>query len=256
MVTQEDSPSDSPETDLRQSIRRSPTPSDRLVAFFEVLLCSGYPTQITLAGTLIILGVVPEGPDGQLTMSYVMTLSLVDTVMVLGLVLLFLSAHHERPRPVLFGTRPLLPEVRAGIGLTFAAFLLAMVVLGLLQWLAPSLHTVEQNPLRSLMETPRDAALFAIVVVVAGGVREEIQRAFLLHRFEGWLGGRTTGVVVTSVLFGAGHLPQGLDASIVTALLGAFWAVVFLRRRSVMAPIVSHAGFNLLQMLQFMLIGR
>jgi membrane protease YdiL (CAAX protease family) len=131
-----------------------------------------------------------------------------------------------------------------------------MVVLGLLQWLAPSLHTVEQNPLRSLMETPRDAALFAIVVVVAGGVREEIQRAFLLHRFEGWLGGRTTGVVVTSVLFGAGHLPQGLDASIVTALLGAFWAVVFLRRQSVMAPIVSHAGFNLLQMLQFMLIGR
>ena len=34
-----------------------------------------------------------------------------------------------------------------------------------------------------------DAAIFALVVMIAGGVREEIQRGFVLHRFEQYLGG-------------------------------------------------------------------
>ena len=104
--------------------------------------------------------------------------------------------------------------------------------------------------------TPFDAALFALVVVVAGGIREELQRAFLLHRFEQHLGGARVGLVVTSLSFGVGHLLQGADAVIATAALGAFWGVVYLRRRSALAPIVSHAGFNLLQLAQFLLVPR
>jgi hypothetical protein len=34
------------------------------------------------------------------------------------------------------------------------------------------------------------------VLLVAGGIREEVQRAFLIHRFEMWLGGGVTGVIV------------------------------------------------------------
>jgi membrane protease YdiL (CAAX protease family) len=47
-----------------------------------------------------------------------------------------------------------------------------------------------------------------------------------------------------------------VDAVIATALLGAFWGVVYLRRRSVVAPMVSHSGFDLLQVLQFVATGR
>jgi membrane protease YdiL (CAAX protease family) len=111
---------------------------------------------------------------------------------------------------------------------------------------------VSQNPLQALLRSPRDAWLFAFVVVVAGGVREEIQRAFLLHRFDVWLGGGTVGLIVTSVGFGAGHLLQGADAALATGLLGAFWGVVYLRRRSAVAPMVSHAGFDLIQIAQFL----
>ena len=64
------------------------------------------------------------------------------------------------------------------------------------------------------------------------------------------------GVVVTSLLFGAGHRIQGYDASIATGLLGAFWGVIYLRRRSVVAPVVSHSGFNLLQLAQFLTFAR
>src|SRR5205085_10923068 len=117
-------------------------------------------------------------------------------------------------------------------------------------------HTVEHNPLQDLVRTRGDALLFALVVVVAGGVREELQRAFLLRRFEVSLGGARVGVVVTSVAFGSGHLLQGADAAIATGLLGAFWGLVYLRRRSMVAPMVSHAGFDLAQIAGFLVVGR
>jgi membrane protease YdiL (CAAX protease family) len=232
------------------------SPAERLVALFEALLCSGFPTQLALGATLIAVGVGPQTSEGTLSLKYVVALSLIDTVCVFGLVLIFLSAHDESARRVLLGHQSLAREMRAGMGLTFVAFLLAVVVLAFLQAVAPGLHTVEENPLKDLMRTPQDAALFGVVVVFAGGVREEIQRAFLMHRFGGWLGGVRTGIVVSSILFGAGHLPQGIDAAIATGVLGAFWALVYVRRRSAVAPMVSHAGFNLLQLAQFLVIGR
>ena len=64
------------------------------------------------------------------------------------------------------------------------------------------------------------------------------------------------GVILGSAAFGAGHLLQGKDAAIATGALGAFWGVVYLRRRSVIAPVVSHSGFNLLQIAQFLVLGR
>ena len=83
--------------------------------------------------------------------------------------------------------------------------------------------------------------MFAVVAIVAGGVREELQRAFLLHRFEQHLGGAGVGVFVLSIAFGLAHFLQGWDAAIVTGTLGAFWALIYVRRRSSVAPIVSHA---------------
>ena len=85
--------------------------------------------------------------------------------------------------------------------------------------------------------------------MIAGGLREEVQRGFILHRFGGYLGGGGVGVIVHSLIFGLGHLDQGYDAAIATASLGVFWGVVYLRRRSIIAPITSHAGYNLSQVL-------
>jgi membrane protease YdiL (CAAX protease family) len=60
---------------------------------------------------------------------------------------------------------------------------------------------------------------------------------------------------VLSVAFGLGHIVQGWDAVVTTALLGAFWAVLYLRRRSAVAPLVSHAGFNTLEVLRVAIWG-
>jgi membrane protease YdiL (CAAX protease family) len=235
--------------------RPRPAFAERVVALIEVVLCSDFPTQLTLVATFSAFGFTPRAADGTLRIDYVVALSLADTVFLLSLIVLFLLSHGERPRDVFFGNRPILREGLAGVPLTLLAFVIAVGAILLLQRLAPSLHTVPHNPLQDFLRTPGSVALFAVVVVIAGGVREELQRAFLLRRFERWLGGPRLGVVVTSAAFGAGHWIQGADAAVATGLLGAFWAVVYLRRGSAAAPVVSHSGFNLLQLAQFVALG-
>jgi membrane protease YdiL (CAAX protease family) len=234
---------------------RDPDPESpvlhRIVALSEVLICSDFLSQVALSGTLGALGYDPHS-GGRLRIGYVVGLSLTDTALLLGLIFFFLRVHGENPREVFFGRRPIAGEAARGVWLIGVALGIGILVLGGIQHFVPRLHNVAHNPLQDLLGSRRDAWLFALVVFVAGGLREELQRAFLLHRFEQWLGGGVTGLVVTSAAFGAGHLLQGVDAAIATALLGAFWAAVYLRRRSCVASIVSHSGFDLLQIAQFL----
>ncbi len=233
----------------------TPTLAERATALLEVLICSDYPTQVALAATFAAFGVRPQA-SGAFSLGYVAAISLLDSVVLIGLIVFFLRARGESPREVLFGNQPVGAEAWAGVPLIIVAFAIAVVLMLVLQAIAPWLHTVPHNPLQDLVRTPKDAALFAVVLIIAGGIREEVQRAFLLRRFERWLGGPRVGLVVTSAAFGAGHFVQGADAVVATAALGAFWGAVYLRRRSVGAPVVSHAGFNVLQVAQYLAFGR
>jgi membrane protease YdiL (CAAX protease family) len=49
---------------------------------------------------------------------------------------------------------------------------------------------------------------------------------------------------------------QGYAAAIATGVLGAGWGVVYLLRRSVIAPVVSHAGFNLAQLVKHVTLAQ
>ena len=128
-------------------------------------------------------------PQGGLTPNFVFTLSLLDAALVVGLVVLFIRAGGERVSDVLLGHRPVLREALVGIALVPAVFLLVIVILGAVLWLVPRLHNVPKNPLEAMVQTRRDAVIFTIVVMIAGGVREEVQRGFIVHRFGQYLGG-------------------------------------------------------------------
>jgi len=236
----------------------APRPSPvavRLGALFEVLLCSDFPSQLFIGQVLMLLGVRPFTSGYRYSATFIVTLSLTDAVVLVGLVLAFLYVHGERARDVLFGRQPAWREAILGLLLIPVVYILAVVVLATLQQLAPALHNVPHNPLESLIRTPADALLFALVAVVSGGIREEVQRAFILHRFEQHLGGGPLGLVVFSVVFGAGHVIQGWDAAVTTATLGAFWGVIYLVRRSIAAPMVSHSGFDLAEIIRYTLYG-
>jgi membrane protease YdiL (CAAX protease family) len=228
----------------------------RVIAIFEVLLCSDYLTQLAVGATLVAFGIRPKTPAGALSLRYIVLLSLIDTPLLIGLICVFIRTHNERVRDVLLGTRRIAREVQLGVPLIIGALVIAVASVVVVRMFAPALHNLPSNPLEDLLRRPRDAWIFAVVVVIAGGVREEIQRAFILHRFDVWLGGPVVGLVVSSVAFGLGHSLQGNDVAVATGLLGLYWGIVYLRRRSCVAPIVSHAGFDLLEVLQYFVAGR
>lgn len=217
---------------------------------FELLLCSSIPTQLAIAWTLGAAGLNPLGNNGQLSLPFVVLLSLADTLLVILLMVAITRAHGESVRELWLGHSPVLKEGLLGTLLIPVVFVLVVIVLLSLRTMAPWLQNLDANPLEQLAGTPGEAAAFGLVGIVAGGLREELQRAFLLRRFEQHLGGAFVGVAVLSVGFGLGHLVQGWDAAVATGVLGLFWSVIYLRRRSTVAPIVSHAGFNSLEILR------
>jgi uncharacterized protein len=227
----------------------------RLVAIGEILLCSSVPTQLTLAYVLGLAGWPSHDAAGRMSLAFVLTLSLADTILLIALMVLLMRAHGESASALWIGSRSIKKEAVLGLLLVPVVFIAVVMLLNTLRILAPWLHNVAENPLEQLARTPADAGMFALVAIFAGGVKEELQRAFLLHRFEQHLGGAAVGVIVLSIAFGAGHVVQGWDAMITTGTLGAFWAIIFLWRRSSVAPVVSHAGFNTLEILRVVVTG-
>ena len=226
-----------------------------MTAVAEVLLCSTVPTQTLIGWILGLAGWAPFDEAGQLSFAFVVMLSVADTLLMIGLMVVLTRAHGERVADLWLGGRPSWPEARYGALLVPVVVLLVVVLMNALRIMAPWLHNVPTNPLERMAGTPAQAAMLFVVAILAGGVREELQRAFLLRRFEQHLGGAGVGVVILSIGFGLGHFVQGWDAAVTTGLLGAFWAVIYLRRRSTVAPLVSHAGFNALEVLRVAVWG-
>ncbi len=226
----------------------------RAAALIEVIACSGLPTQLAIAGVLALAGIAPYDSHGRLSPAYVFALPLADAVVLLTLITGFLHLHGESLSDLL-GRRSVVVEGLVGILHIPLVFLLAVSVMLSVRVLLPSLQDVERNPFESLVSSPFSAWIFVLVAVIGGGVREEIQRAFILHRFRQHLGGAAFGLVLFSIVFGLGHSLQGTDVALTTGALGLFWGVVYLRRRSVVAPMVSHSGFNSAEILRFALFG-
>ena len=236
---------------LPGALARRTLPVERLGALIEVLLCSGFPTQLLVFAALTQVGLHSRTADGGLAPPFIVAWALIDMVLVLGLVYVFLRAHGESLREFVLGERRLAREIGAGFLLIPAAFVVVVLVLALVLTIRPSLHNVPVNPFERMLQTPRDTAIFALVVMLAGGVREEVQRGFIIRRFDQYLGGGVIGIAIYSVVFGLGHIEQGYAAAIATGTLGAVWGAIYYARRSIVAPMISHAGFNLGQLVKY-----
>jgi len=233
-----------------------PPPLTRRRAIWEAALCSSYPTQILAAAVLWALDFGGASSDGSLNAPFIIAVSLLDAALVIGLIIYFLRRRSESLRAVMLGEAPRWREVAVGVALALpVTFGVALLLAGVrVVW--PSLQTVPVNPLTALMADPELVVVFAVVVVLAGGVREEMQRAFQLHRLTPGVLPPGLALLVTSIAFGLGHTVQGHDVAVATFALGALWGAMWLSRRSMLAAAVCHALFNLGQVAAAWAVGR
>lgn len=223
---------------------------DRLMAGFEVLL-------VAITGDLLVVPLVLV--TGGFRSAEILESAVVFTLLLvvkasatLALVLLLLKSRGERLGDL--GWRRLKPRGEIVLGLAAVPLLFLLVgVTGLtFQEFFPQWVT-EINPMLEMLRTRGDILLFVFTSIYVGGLQEEVQRAFILYRFERFLGGSVLGLILWSFFFGLGHAVQGVDNAFKAALLGLFFGILYLRRRDLTSPITAHAAYNVTTVLAYWL---
>jgi membrane protease YdiL (CAAX protease family) len=229
---------------------RPPVP--RWLAIIEVIAVSGVPSQFLIVVVLwFTTNIVIIDPDGNMPLEFISTMMFLDTALIAILIRVFLAISGEDSRPIFIGRRPIFGEIWRGLAFLPVVFIGVWLVAIGLRVLVPSLHTVEVNPLEHYMRTPFEASVFIGVVLLGAGVKEELQRAFILHRFKQALGGMRLGLIITTAVFGLLHATQGLDAAIAIGLLGLFWGVLYAKRQSAVMGMTNHAAFDAMQIVWY-----
>jgi len=105
---------------------------------------------------------------------------------------------------------------------------------------------VESQPgVRTILpSTLREARVFIAVAITAGICEEALYRGYLLWYLQS-LTPRGVAIAAAIVIFGAAHAYQGVRGIFVTGVAGAIAMAVYLLTGSLFAPIVLHAGLDL-----------
>ena len=88
-----------------------------------------------------------------------------------------------------------------------------------------------------------------IAMIIAAAFEEITFRAFLIPRMRVIVGSWPIAVILVSIIFGAGHVYEGVIATFQTAMLGVYFAITMLIRRRILGPSLAHAGFNTIMLL-------
>jgi membrane protease YdiL (CAAX protease family) len=85
-----------------------------------------------------------------------------------------------------------------------------------------------------------ELALGVVLVAVVAVAEETIFRGYLLLRFGALTRSTEAAVILSSIVFGLGHGYEGSAGMLSVATLGALYALVYVWRQSLVAPIVMH----------------
>jgi membrane protease YdiL (CAAX protease family) len=198
----------------------------------------------------------PALPDRFSTL--VLDVAIRKTIVAVAIVVL-LRAGGESLRTLGFLSPRWLTAV--GRGIVYGGIIFIVLNVGLSTMLAAFLAPEGSGVAGSLTRfftDPSHLLVWIPIGVVAGGVVEEIERAFVLTRFEEWLGkpGLTAALVASSVIFGAAHLYQSTSSAISAGVSGLGFGLVYLRRRSGLEAAACHSFADVLGVVVATILAR
>jgi membrane protease YdiL (CAAX protease family) len=225
---------------------------DRMQALFEVILLAGLASSL-LAGLPFMFS--PAGRESLLANVRAMSIYLLlEAAITFVLLLLVMKAHGETIQGLGLSWLRWRSDVILGLAIVPLLFTLNIVVSVIFQAFFPKLF-LERNPLTDLIRGPGDLGLFIGTALIAGGIKEEVQRAFIVRRFQAYLGGANLGLVLWSVAFGIGHYVQGVQGMIAAGIFGLIFGIAYLARGNLIAPMVAHGAYDTLALLGYWLFS-
>lgn len=96
-----------------------------------------------------------------------------------------------------------------------------------------------------------EIAAWTLLCILVGFIEETVFRGYLQQQFIAWSRGSTwaraaVGVVLSAIVFGAGHGYEGARSMFLIAIFGALFSSLALFRRSLRAGMIAHAWHDLL----------
>ncbi len=169
--------------------------------------------------------------------------------LVIALLLLLLRADGQTPRAIGLVREGSGRELLASIWMTAGTFFVQIAIaipIGLIGLALGILNRENEQRTQTLGVIAQQGSIveFALAAIVAAAFEEIAFRGFLVPRMKTLVRSWVAAVVLVSVVFGAGHLYEGVLATAQTAFLGAWFATLMLMRRRLVGPIAAHAAFN------------
>jgi membrane protease YdiL (CAAX protease family) len=180
------------------------------------------------------------------SMPHVFMEAFITAVLVIICVTFLLRLSKEKFTEIGFRKDALLKQ--AGYGILFGVLIFitdTVVINTILNALLP--ETSGQGiDMSKLFSNTGYIFIFLFIGIFKGGFSEELWRIFVLTRFEKLFGkpGLIIALILSSIIFGIGHLYQGLSGLISISIIGFMYALVYLRKRSALEAVLAHATEN------------
>jgi membrane protease YdiL (CAAX protease family) len=159
---------------------------------------------------------------------------------LVALVLYFLWRNGESVAHIGWTARGAWKEALLGVVLFVPLFFAT----ALLEWalLKAGLSGPKSTPLPSFLSAPGivEIVLAVVLVVVVAVSEETVFRGYLMLRFRGVMHSAVGAVLLSSTIFSLGHGYEGTAGLLTVGVLGAVFALVYLWRGSLVAPVVMH----------------
>ncbi len=175
------------------------------------------------------------------SVSFVLTAiaTILRDLALVSLILFFLWRNKESLIQIGWALKNFWKEVLIGIVLFPFVFFGA----GLLdQFLSSIGFSTPSTPLPAALSAqgPGELLLASVLVVVVALAEETIFRGYLILRFGGITNNLASAIILSAIVFSIGHGYEGTAGVVTVAAMGAVFAIIYVWRRSLVAPIVMH----------------
>lgn len=178
------------------------------------------------------------GKEQDLRFTQMAVASILNDLALLSLVLYFIWRNHEPVQSIGWNLDRLGRNVTLGLILFVPVYLGGNALANLLHEFG--LSAPARQPSFLTVSGPTQLLLSVVIVTVVAIVEETVFRGYLMLRFEAVSGSRSAAVIFSSLLFSLGHGYEGTAGAITVFLLGVIFALIYVWRRSLVAPMVIH----------------
>jgi len=185
------------------------------------------------------------------SLPHVFLRTFITAILAIICVTLLLRLSKEKYHDIGFKKDNLLKQVRNGILFGLIIFILdTFLISPVINALLPA-TSAQGIDMSKLFSNTSYTIIFLLIGLFKGGFSEELWRVFILTRFEKVFGkpGLIFALILSSVIFGLGHLYQGLSGLISISIIGFFYALVYLRKRSAVEAILAHSTENIISII-------